>query len=61
MAVLLYDRSVAGNFEVLSAPGFILLAITLVFDGIGVPLVGRDSCCSAHKDLFSHNREDFSI
>jgi iron(III) transport system permease protein len=42
MAVLLYDLSEAGNFEVLSALGFILLAITLVFIGIGMKLVGRD-------------------
>jgi iron(III) transport system permease protein len=30
MAVLLYDLSEAGNFEVLSAFGGLLLAITLV-------------------------------
>jgi iron(III) transport system permease protein len=42
MAVLLYDPSEAGDFEVLSALGFILLAMTLVLVGIGVKLVGRD-------------------
>lgn len=42
MAVLLYDLSEAGNFEVLSALGFILLAMTLVLVGIGMKLVGRD-------------------
>jgi iron(III) transport system permease protein len=42
MAVLLYDLSEAGNFEVLSALGFILLTMTLVLVGIGVKLVGRD-------------------
>jgi iron(III) transport system permease protein len=42
MAVLLYDLSEAGNFEVLSALGFILLAMTLVLVGIGMKLAGRD-------------------
>lgn len=42
MAVLLYDLSEAGDFEVLSALGFILLAMTLVLVGIGMKLVGRD-------------------
>jgi iron(III) transport system permease protein len=42
MAVLLYDLSEAGNFEVLSALGFILLVMTLVLVGIGVKLVGHD-------------------
>jgi iron(III) transport system permease protein len=42
MAVLLYDLSEAGNFEVLSAFGGLLLAITLVLVGIGMKLAGRD-------------------
>ena len=42
MAVLLYDLSEAGNFEVLSALGFILLVMTLVLVGIGMKLAGRD-------------------
>jgi iron(III) transport system permease protein len=42
MAVLLYDLSEAGNFEVLSALGFILLAMTLALVGAGMKLVGRD-------------------
>ncbi|MGY4800613.1 ABC transporter permease [Teichococcus aerofrigidensis] len=42
MAVLLYDLSEAGNFEVLAAFGGILLAITLVLVAIGMKLVGRD-------------------
>lgn len=42
MAVLLYDMSEAGNFEVLAAFGGILLVITMVFVGIGMKLVGRD-------------------
>ena len=42
MAVLLYDLSEAGNFEVLSAFGGILLAITLVLVAIGMKLAGRD-------------------
>jgi iron(III) transport system permease protein len=42
MAVLLYDLSEAGNFEVLSAFGGLLLAITLVFVVIGMKLAGRD-------------------
>jgi iron(III) transport system permease protein len=42
MAVLLYDLSEAGNFEVLAALGFILLAMTLVLVGLGMKLVGYD-------------------
>ena len=42
MAVLLYDLSEAGNFEVLSAFGGLLLAITLVLVAIGMKLAGRD-------------------
>jgi iron(III) transport system permease protein len=42
MAVLLYDLSESGDFEVLSALGFILLAMTLALVGIGMKLVGRD-------------------
>ena len=42
MAVLLYDLSEAGNFEVLAAFGGILLVITVVLVGIGMKLAGRD-------------------
>lgn len=42
MAVLLYDLSEAGNFEVLSAFGGLLLAITLTLVAIGMKLAGRD-------------------
>lgn len=42
MAVLLYDLSEAGNFEVLAAFGGILLVITMVLVGVGMKLVGRD-------------------
>jgi iron(III) transport system permease protein len=42
MAVLLYDLSEAGNFEVLSAFGGLLLAITLLLVAIGMKLAGRD-------------------
>ena len=42
MAVLLYDLSEAGNFEVLAALGGILLAITMVLVGVGMLLLGRD-------------------
>jgi iron(III) transport system permease protein len=42
MAVLLYDPSEAGNFEVVAALGGILLAITMVLAGIGMQLIGRD-------------------
>jgi iron(III) transport system permease protein len=42
MAVLLYDLSEAGNFEVLAAFGGILLVITLVLVAAGMKLVGRD-------------------
>jgi iron(III) transport system permease protein len=42
MAVLLYDLSEAGNFEVVAALGGILLAITLVLVAIGMKLIGRD-------------------
>jgi len=42
MAVLLYDLSEAGNFEVLAALGGILLAITFVLVGVGMKLLGRD-------------------
>ena len=42
MAVLLYDLSEAGNFEVVAALGGILLAITFVLVGIGMKLIGRD-------------------
>ena len=42
MAVLLYDLSEAGNFEVLAALGGILLAITFALVAIGMRLAGRD-------------------
>jgi iron(III) transport system permease protein len=42
MAVLLYDLSEAGNFEVLAALGGILLAVTMVLVGLGMRLAGRD-------------------
>jgi len=42
MAVLLYDLSEAGNFEVLAALGGILLVITLALVGVGMQLLGRD-------------------
>ncbi len=42
MAVLLYDMSEAGNFEVLAAFGGILMVITMVFVGVGMKLLGRD-------------------
>jgi iron(III) transport system permease protein len=42
MAVLLYDLSEAGNFEVVAALGGILLAITFALVGIGMKLIGRD-------------------
>jgi iron(III) transport system permease protein len=42
IAVLLYDLSEEGNFEVLAALGGILLVITLVFVGVGMRLIGRD-------------------
>jgi iron(III) transport system permease protein len=42
MSVLLYDLSEAGNFEVLSAFGGLLLLVTMVFVGVGMKLVGRD-------------------
>ena len=42
MAVLLYDLSEAGNFEVLSAFGGLLLVITLALVGLGMKLAGRD-------------------
>ncbi|MBV9783189.1 MAG: iron ABC transporter permease [Acidisphaera sp.] len=42
MAVLLYDLSEAGNFEVLAALGGILLAITMVLVAFGMRLAGRD-------------------
>ena len=42
MAVLLYDLSESGDFEVLSALGGILLAITAIVVLAGMKLVGRD-------------------
>jgi iron(III) transport system permease protein len=42
MSVLLYDLTEQGNFEVVSAFGGILLAITMVIVVIGMKLVGRD-------------------
>jgi len=42
MAVLLYDMSEAGNFEILAAFGGILMVITIVFVGVGMKLLGRD-------------------
>ena len=42
MAVLLYDLSEAGNFEVVAALGGILLALTLVLVAMGMALSGRD-------------------
>lgn len=42
MAVLLYDLSEAGNFEVLAALGGILLVLTMALVGVGMKLLGRD-------------------
>jgi iron(III) transport system permease protein len=42
MAVMLFDMSEEGNFEYLSALGFLLLAASVVLVGIGYRLVGRD-------------------
>jgi len=42
MAVLLYDLSEAGNFEVVAALGGILLTITMVLVAIGMKAIGRD-------------------
>jgi iron(III) transport system permease protein len=42
MAVLLYDLSEAGNFEVLAALGGILLAITFTLVAVGMRFAGRD-------------------
>ncbi len=42
MAVLLYDLSEAGNFEVVAAMGGLMMVITLALVGIGMKLVGRD-------------------
>jgi iron(III) transport system permease protein len=42
MAVLLYDLSEAGNFEVLAALGGILLVITMALVAVGMKLLGRD-------------------
>jgi iron(III) transport system permease protein len=42
MSVLLYDLSEAGNFEVLAAFGGLLLAVTMLFVGVGMKLAGRD-------------------
>jgi iron(III) transport system permease protein len=39
---MLFDLSEEGNFEVLSALGFILLIATLTVAGIGFKLIGRD-------------------
>jgi iron(III) transport system permease protein len=48
MAVLLYDLSEQGNFEVVAAYGGILLVITMVFVAIGMRLVGRDFMLRRH-------------
>ncbi len=48
MAVLLYDLSEQGNFEVVAAYGGILLVITMVFVGIGMKAVGRDFMLRRH-------------
>jgi iron(III) transport system permease protein len=42
ISVMLFDLSEEGNFEVLSALGFILLIATLTVAGIGFKLIGRD-------------------
>jgi iron(III) transport system permease protein len=42
ISVMLFDLSEEGNFEVLSALGFILLIATLTVAGIGFRLIGRD-------------------
>ena len=42
MAVLIYDLSEAGNFEVVAAMGGLMLVITLVLVGVGMKLAGRD-------------------
>lgn len=42
MSVLLYDMSEAGNFEVLSAFGGLLLLVTMAFVLVGMKLLGRD-------------------
>ena len=42
MSIMLLDLSEEGNFELLAALGFLLLAATAVVVGIGMKLVGRD-------------------
>ncbi|MCC7275618.1 MAG: iron ABC transporter permease [Alphaproteobacteria bacterium] len=42
MAVLIYDLSEAGNFEVVAALGGLMLVITLALVAVGTRLVGRD-------------------
>ena len=42
MAVLIYDLSEAGNFEVVAALGGLMMVITLALVGVGMKLVGRD-------------------
>jgi iron(III) transport system permease protein len=42
ISVMLFDLSVEGNFEVLSALGLILLVVTLVIALVGFKIIGRD-------------------
>jgi iron(III) transport system permease protein len=42
IAVMLFDLSEEGNFEVLSALGTILLVVSIVIAGVGYKIIGRD-------------------
>ena len=42
MSIMLLDLSEEGNFELLAALGFLLLAVTCVVVAVGMRLVGRD-------------------
>ena len=61
MAVLLYELSETGDFEVLSALGFILLAMTPVLVGVGMKLVGRDFMLRRTQEFCSRNSDYFRI
>jgi iron(III) transport system permease protein len=42
IAVMLFDLSEEGNFEVLSALGTILLVVSIVIAAVGYKIIGRD-------------------
>jgi iron(III) transport system permease protein len=50
MSIMLLDLSEEGNFELLAALGFLLLAATFIIVALGTRLVGRDFMVRRTRD-----------